>query len=73
MHHQVSHQCLSNKFSRSKYSPGQSIAVLVSRALFNNGQKVIHETLLMCTLFWQTLVVSSAPFGPRSRIQDIEW
>ena len=39
---------------------------MVSRALFNNGQKVIHETLLMCTLFWQALVTSGAPFGPRS-------
>ena len=31
-----------------------------------NGQKVIHETLLMCALFWQALVTSCAPFGPRS-------
>ena len=67
MHHQVSHQCLNNNFSLSKYSPGQSIAVLVSRALFNNGQKVIHETLLTCTHFLQTLVTFSAPFGPRPR------
>ena len=40
---------------------------MVSRALFNNGQKVSHETLFMCTLFGQTLVTSGAPFGPISR------
>ena len=39
---------------------------MVSRALFNNGQKVIHETLLICTLSWQALVTFGAPFGPRS-------
>ena len=36
-----------------------------------NGQKVIHETLLMCALFWQALVTSGAPFGPRSSCETI--
>ena len=53
--------------SRGGTSPLENCLKFKSHILsYINGQKVIHETLLMCTLFWQALVTSGAPFGPRA-------